>query len=110
MSTWRMVLFNALGQYAAPMPRVYTKEETDAILARAIELQHGEVTSHADLVAVAREVGVPPEAIERAATEVLAKHRDEEAVKALRARAWRGFYAHLVPYVMVSALLGFINF
>jgi hypothetical protein len=96
-----------------PMPsREYTKEEVDAILARAIEAQRGEaaVTSHDDLVAAAREVGVPQEAIERAAQEVLAKRRDEGDVRALRARAWRGFLAHLVPYVLVNALLAFINF
>jgi hypothetical protein len=89
--------------------RVYTKEQADAILARAIEMQRGDSTSHDDLVAAAREVGVPPEAIELAAHEVLAKARDEDDVRALRARAWRGFLAHLVPYVMVNALLAFIN-
>jgi hypothetical protein len=99
-----------LGQYALGMARVYTKEETDAILRRAIDLQRGDVTTHDDLVAAAGEVGVPPEAIERAVAEVLAKRRDGEDIAAVRARAWRGFYAHLVPYLMVSALLGFINF
>jgi hypothetical protein len=89
--------------------RVYTKQEADAILARAIEMQRGDSTSHEDLVAAAREVGVPAEAIERAAAEVLGQRRDEEDVQALRSRAWRGFYAHLVPYLMVSALLTFIN-
>jgi hypothetical protein len=89
--------------------RVYTKEEADAILTRAIELQRGDATSHEDLVAAAREVGVAPEAIEKAAAEVLGRRRDEEDVKALRARAWRGFFAHLVPYVLVSGLLAFIN-
>jgi hypothetical protein len=89
--------------------RVYSKEEADAILARAIEMQRGDSTSHDDLVAAAREVGVPREAIERAAQEVLAQRRDEDDVRALRARAWRMFLAHLVPYVMVNALLAFIN-
>jgi len=89
--------------------RVYTKEQADAILARAIDMQRGDSTSHDDLVAAAREVGVPAEAIERAAQEVLGQRRDEDDVRALRARAWRGFLAHLVPYVMVNALLAFIN-
>src|SRR5215472_6680778 len=89
--------------------RVYSKEEADAILARAIEMQRGDSTSHDDLVAAAREVGVPAEAVERAAQEVLAQRRDEDDVRTLRAKAWRGFLAHLVPYVMVSTLLAFIN-
>ena len=53
--------------------RVYTKDEADAILARAIELQgRGEAASHTELLATAREIGVAPEALERAAAEVLA--------------------------------------
>ena len=90
--------------------RVYSKEEADAILARAIELHgHGEATSHAELVATAREIGVAPEALEIAAAEVLGRRSDDQALRALRARRWRGFLAHLVPYVCVGMLLGFIN-
>jgi hypothetical protein len=90
--------------------RVYTKEEADAILSRAIELEgHAQSTTHAELVAAAREIGVAPEALDRAAAEILAKRRDDEAVRALRARRWRGFLAHLVPYVCVGVLLAFIN-
>lgn len=90
--------------------RVYSKEETDAILARAIELQgHGEATSHAELVATGREIGIAPEALEKAAAEVLARRSDDQALRALRAGQWRGFYAHLVPFVFVGLLLGFIN-
>jgi hypothetical protein len=90
--------------------RVYSKEEADAILARAIELHgRGEATSHAELMATAREIGVAPEAIEKAAAEVLGRRSDDQALRALRARQWRGFLAHLVPYVCVGILLGFIN-
>jgi hypothetical protein len=81
--------------------------EADRILARAVEL-HGNsaATSHADLVAIAREIGVGPEAIERAAAEVLAGRDDDAAYRALRARQWRGFYAHLLPFVCVGVFLG----
>jgi hypothetical protein len=90
--------------------RVYTKEEADAILSRAIELEgHAPATTHAELVATAREIGVNQEALDRAATEVLAQKRDDQAVRAMRARQWRGFLAHLVPYLCVGALLGFLN-
>jgi hypothetical protein len=90
--------------------RVYSKDEADAILARAIELQgRGAATSHAELLATAREIGVAPEALEKAATEVLAGRRDEQELRALRAGRWRGFFAHLVPFVCVGVLLGFIN-
>jgi hypothetical protein len=90
--------------------RVYSKEEAEAILARAIELQvHQGATSHDDLVAAAKEVGVSAATIERAASEVLARKRDEVDMRDLRARQWRGLIAHLVPYLMVNALLAFLN-
>jgi hypothetical protein len=90
--------------------RVYTKDEADAILARAIELQgRGEAASHTELLATAREIGVAPEMLEKAASEVLAGRRDDEALRALLAGRWRGFFAHLVPFACVGALLGFIN-
>ena len=92
------------------MPGDYTKEETDAILARAVELHRSERTTHEELVAAAGEVGVSRDAVDKAAAEVLGGRRDREALAAQRARAWRHFLAHLVPYVMVSALLGFINY
>jgi len=92
------------------VPREYTKEETDAVLARAAELQRGERTTHEDLVAAAGEAGISRDAVEKAVAEVLGGRRDRAALTALRARAWRQFFAHLVPYVTVSALLGFINY
>jgi 2TM domain-containing protein len=92
------------------MARVYTKEEADTILARALDIQRGDGTSHEDLVAAAREVGISPEVLERAAAEVVTRRQDEVELVAIRERAWRGFYAHLVPYVMVAALLGFVNY
>src|SRR5215472_9237995 len=90
--------------------RVYTKEEVDAILSRAFEKQHrGDTTMHEELVAAAREVGLPREAIESAAAEVLDRRREDVDVKSLRRRQWHGFFAHLVPYVLVNALLVFLN-
>jgi hypothetical protein len=92
------------------MARIYTREEADAILTRALDMQRGDGTSHEDLVAAAREVGIAPEVLERAAAEVVTRRQDEVELVAIRERAWRGFYAHLVPYVMVAALLGFVNY
>ena len=89
--------------------RIYTRQEADAILARALERQ-GDTTSHEDLVAAAGEIGVSREALERAAGEILARRSDDAEIRLLRARRWRGFVSHLVPYVLVGALLGFINF
>jgi hypothetical protein len=95
---------------AAVPKRLYSKDEADAILARALEIQgRGDGMSHDDLVAAGREVGVPREAIDRAAAEIQAKRLDAEALREVRGRTWRGFYAHLVPYVLVNLLLSFVN-
>jgi hypothetical protein len=90
--------------------RVYTREEADAILARALEAQgRGDGTSHDDLLAAGREIGLSPEAIERAAEDVLAKRSEATALREIRGRAWRGFYAHFVPYALVNLMLVLIN-
>jgi hypothetical protein len=90
--------------------RVYSKEEADAILSRAIELQgRRNSTTHEDLVAAGGEVGLPRDAIDRAADELFSKQRDEVTLREIRARSWRAFYAHLVPYLCVNALLAFAN-
>jgi hypothetical protein len=88
----------------------YSKDEVDAILARAVELQgHGETTSHAELVATAREIGVAPDTLEKAAAEVMGRRRDDQTLRRVRVRQWRGFYAHLLPFVSVGILLAFLN-
>ncbi len=89
----------------------YSRQDVDAILGRALEREHaqGELTHH-ELVEAAREVGVAPEAIERAAAEVMAERREREELRAARAREWREFFAHLIPFVLVNALLVTINF
>jgi hypothetical protein len=91
--------------------RKYEKNEVDAILARAIESdnQWGEL-SHEDLIAAAREVGISSAALEKAATEVLAERRERAELLVIRREQWRGFFRHLVPYVMVNGLLVTINY
>jgi hypothetical protein len=90
--------------------RRYSREEVDAILGRALEREHGtDELSHDELVAAEREVGVAPESIERAAAEVMVERRDREDLALARAQAWRGFASHLIPYLMVNALLISIN-
>ena len=90
--------------------RKYSSDEVDAILGRAIERQHnrGEL-SHEDLVAAAGEVGVPPEAIESAALEVLAERHQREQLAILRKQEWRAFFSHLVPYLLVNGMLVTLN-
>lgn len=81
----------------------------DAILGRAIEREdHGELF-HEDLLAAAREIGIPEQAIETAAIEIAAERSERTELMELRRDQWRGFVAHLIPYVMVNGLLVTIN-
>jgi hypothetical protein len=91
--------------------RRYNRDEVDAILGRAIEREHkrGELT-HEDLVAAAREVGIPTEAIETAASEVFEERQARAELATLRQQQWRGFFHHLVPYLMVNGMLVTLNF
>lgn len=90
--------------------RRYSREEVDAILGRAIERENrgGDLT-HDDLVAAAREIGIPTEAIETAVSEVLAERVQRDELVTLRKEQWRGFLGHLVPYLFVNGLLVTIN-
>lgn len=89
--------------------RKYSREEVDAILGRAIERDNRGELSHEDLLAAAREIGIPEQAIETAAIEVAAERMERAELVELRRDQWRGFVAHLIPYVMVNALLVTIN-
>jgi hypothetical protein len=85
--------------------RIYTREEADEILRRALVGQASGAAdgiSHDDLVAAAREVGIPAEALESAASS-LGEHRlVTHRVARLRSRKRRAFARHVVIYLIVN--------
>lgn len=88
----------------------YSREEVDAILGRAIEREHGRGDlSHEDLVAAAREVGISADAIDAAAMEVLSEQRKKNELVEVRHQQWRGFFRHLVRYLLVNGMLATLN-
>lgn len=90
--------------------RRYTRDEVDAILGRALGAQKDEGgMTHDELVAAAREIGVKPEDIERAAASVVDERRLALETEAYRRREWKGFFSHLASYVLVIAFLVFVN-
>jgi hypothetical protein len=91
--------------------RSYSRDEVQAILANAVERQHGDGDrlTHDDLVAIGKELGVSREAIELAAAGV---GDDLEVQRQVRARVQgmrRGFLYHFVPFVLVNLFLAAIN-
>ncbi len=90
--------------HTARVPRTYSREEADEILRRALEEQGEEGTGihHDDLVAAAREVGIPASAVEAAASE----HGDyqllQQRMKVLRGQKRLAFVYHLLTFLVVN--------
>jgi len=82
--------------------RTYTREEADEILRRALAEQASDGIQHDDLVAAAREVGIPETAIESAVSQ-LGEHR-EVTVRVLRIRQQKrqAFVRHLLTFLIVN--------
>jgi 2TM domain len=94
------------------MSRSYSRDEVQAILANAVERQHGQgdQLTHEDLVAIGKELGVSREAIDLAVAGV---GDDLEVQRQVRARVQglrRGFLYHFVPFILVNLFLATINF
>jgi len=82
--------------------KVYTRAEADEILRRALAEQAEGGISHDDLVAAAREVGIPESAI-AAAAERLGDHVElDRQVNLLRSRKRRAFVRHVVIFCIVN--------
>ena len=93
------------------MSRSYSRDEAQAILARAVERQHGagDQLTHEELLGIARELGVSGEAFEAAAAGIGDHVVIEREVNLRVMRARRGFLFHLVPFLLVNLLLVTIN-
>jgi len=98
--------------------RVFTQEEVNSILSRAVERQSPSAggLTYEELLDTARQAGISVEAIDAAASEVESgrsvSREDEHVRTELAARTWRerrAFAIHLTVYVMVMALLGAAN-
>jgi 2TM domain len=92
--------------------RSYSREEVQAILASAVERQHGQgdQLSHEELLAIGRELGVSREAIEAAAASGAGDEVEvQREVRITVQRLKRGFLAHLVPFILVNVFLAVLN-
>lgn len=92
------------------MTERYSREEVDAILGRAVERERsGSDLSREQLIAIAQEVGVSADAVDRAIQEVVGERKGRDELARLRRGEWRGFVYHLIPYVCVNALFVVLN-
>lgn len=90
----------------------YTDEEAKEILRRAIERHEAERDGFArdDLVEAARELGIPPELVERAEIEVRAHAGLEGRKKERRRRERQRFGGKLATYAVVNAFLAILDY
>jgi len=89
--------------------RRYSEREVRAILERAAQHEHSDGLSHEDLLATAREAGIDPAAVEKAAHEIEGLHARDEARDRILARRRAGFYSHLWAFIGVQVFLLAIN-
>src|SRR3984957_19930428 len=98
--------------------RVFTQEEVNTILSRAVERQNpaaGGLT-YAELIDTARQAGIDPGAIDAAVSDlqagrVTAAEDDEVNAELARRmwRSWRRLSLHFTVFVMFSVLITVIN-
>lgn len=88
--------------HTASVPRTYSREEADEILRRALEQQPDGGIHHDDLMAAAREVGIPAAAVEAAADEVGASQIVRDRVQLLRRQKRAAFARHLLTFLIVN--------
>jgi hypothetical protein len=97
-----LVATSRRGVHNRPVARTYTRAEADEILRRALAEQASDGVHHDDLVAAAREVGIPETAIESAVSQ-LGEHREViDRVAKLRAEKRRAFVRHLLSFMIVN--------
>jgi hypothetical protein len=98
--------------------KVFTQEEVNAILSRAVEHQNPRAggLTYAELVDSARQAGIDAGAIEAAVLDLgergetsLEDDRVAAEVARRKWRAWRGFSLHFTVFAMFSVLIAFIN-
>jgi hypothetical protein len=94
-----------------PDSRSYNDDDVQAIIQRALRQQgsaKGDLT-HADLLSIGEQVGLPAEAIERAAHEVLEARRAAQATQRVSSSRRRWLAAHAALFVVINALLFTVN-
>jgi hypothetical protein len=91
--------------------RRYSEEEVRAIIDRALKGDGADSggLSHADLLAIGEQVGVSPEAMSRAADEVLAAKLDSASRRAILSRRKRWLLAHVAVFAVINGLLFAVN-
>jgi hypothetical protein len=88
--------------HTVEVSRTYSREEADEILRRALAHRSEDGISHDDLLAAAREVGIPTSAVEAAASQLGEHQLVRERMALLRGQKRRAFVRHLLTFLIVN--------
>jgi hypothetical protein len=92
--------------------KLYSKEEVDRILKRAIDASpsySGSITE-SELLRIASELNIDPAQVRKAMHEDVAVNEFESAKEVFRKRRRKSFYEHLTAYVIVNTFLVGIDY
>lgn len=90
--------------------RKYSDDEVRAIIDRALSRDASEAgLSHAELLAVGEEIGVPAAAMSEAAEEVRLAKLEQSAMSVVVARRRRWLMAHAAVFAVLNGLLFAVN-
>lgn len=92
--------------------KLYSKEEVDRILRRALEgsSSYGASITESELLRIASELNIDPVQVRKAIIEDVAVNEFESAKSIWMKRKRRSFYEHLTAYVIVNSFLVGIDF
>ncbi len=89
--------------------RRYSQAEVKTILDRALQREDADGLTHGELLEVAREVGISPEALESAAADLREVQEQQRAREQILQRRRRHFFVHLRIFFAVQVFLIAIN-
>jgi hypothetical protein len=92
-------------------PRRYSDADVRDIVERALEASGTPASSidHGDLLALGEQIGITPEAMSRAATEVAARRLDATATRAIKGRRRKWLAAHAALFAVLNGLFFTVN-
>jgi hypothetical protein len=83
----------------------YSQDEVTRIIRRALKLDHEDTISHEDLLETAGAIGLDRRVFETAISQEQAEYQKEKIHQARMKRRRKGFYSHLLSYLIVNAAL-----
>jgi post-segregation antitoxin (ccd killing protein) len=89
--------------------RKYTSDEVSRIIRRALKSKNDDITTHSDLLELAKELGLDSATVETAVEEEQYEFEKERAQRIRIDRRKAGFKNHLWSYIIVIGALMLLN-